>query len=341
MSLDLPLIWAAILAIAVLMYVMLDGFDLGVGILFPFAASPEERDVMMATVAPVWDGNETWLVLGGGGLFAAFPLAYGALMPAVYAPIILMLLALILRGVAFEFRLQGRRRGKALWTAAFAGGSLVATLAQGLVLGGFIQGVTLAGGRFAGGPFDWLTPYSLLVAVGLAAGYALLGATWLVWRTEGELFERARRWAWRALGATAALLAAVSLATLFVHPRIALRWGVEAGGIDPAQLLPRLPIPLIGLAGLLLATLALQRRAHGGPFAGALLLFLSGYLGLAVGFFPNIVPYGMDFRQAANADNALALLLVGAAILLPAIVGYSLWVYWIFRGKVGADAGYH
>src|SRR6201995_5745165 len=178
MSLDLPLIWAAIIAIAVLMYVMLDGFDLGVGILFPFAASPAERDTMMNTVAPVWDGNETWLVLGGGGLFAAFPIAYAVVAPALYIPVLLMLLALILRGVAFEFRLRGRRRGKAFWTAAFAGGSLIATLAQGLVLGGFIQGVTVRAGRFAGGAFDWLSPYGLLVAAGLVAGYALLGAAW-------------------------------------------------------------------------------------------------------------------------------------------------------------------
>src|ERR1700759_1192371 len=178
MSLDLPLIWAGLLALAVLMYVMLDGFDLGVGILFPFAGSPAERDTMMDTVAPVWDGNETWLVLGGGRLFAAFPFAYAALMPALYVPIILMLLALILRGVAFEFRLHGRKRSKAFWTAAFTGGSLIATLAQGLVLGGFIQGVTLRDRHFAGGVFDWLTPYTVLVAVGLVAGYAPLRGAW-------------------------------------------------------------------------------------------------------------------------------------------------------------------
>jgi cytochrome d ubiquinol oxidase subunit II len=341
MDLDLPLIWAAILAIAVLMYVLLDGFDLGIGILFPFAASPAERDVMMDTVAPVWDGNETWLVLGGGGLFAAFPLAYAAVMPALYIPIILMLLALILRGVAFEFRLRARKRGKAFWTAAFAGGSLTATIAQGLVLGGFIQGVTLKDSAFAGGPFDWLTPYTLLVAAGLVAGYALLGATWLVWRTEGELHYRARSWAFTAVAAVAALLAAVSLATLFVHGRIAARWGFENGAFDFAKLAPLLTIPALGAVGLAIVALGLVRNRHFPPFLGAGIVFLSGYLGLAVSFFPNIVPYSMTFRQAANADNALALMLGGVAILLPAILGYSLWVYWIFRGKVGAGAGYH
>jgi len=340
-GLDLPLIWAGIIAVAVLLYVLLDGFDLGVGILFPFARSPEDRDVMMNTIAPVWDGNETWLVLGGGGLFAAFPLAYSAIMPALYLPVFLMLLALILRGVAFEFRSRGRRRGKAFWTAAFAGGSLVATIAQGLILGGFIQGVTLDGMAFGGGPFDWLTPYTLLVAAGLVAGYALLGATWLVWRTETELHGDARRWAILAAGATAVLLAGVSLATLFVHPRIAERWGFAGGAFDPAVFLPHLPIPLLGLAGLVILAVGLARRSHGWPHVGATLVFLSGYAGLAAGFFPNIVPYDMTFRQAANQDNALALMLVGVGILLPVILGYTIWVYWLFRGKVTPDAGYH
>lgn len=343
-DLDLPLIWAAILAIAVLMYVMLDGFDLGVGILFPFAASPQERDVMMDSVAPVWDGNETWLVLGGGGLFAAFPLAYGAVMPALYLPIFLMLLALVLRGVSFEFRLRARRSGKRIWTLGFAGGSLMATIAQGLVLGGFIQGITLKDGRFAGGPFDWLTPYTLLTAAGLVAGYALLGATWLMWRTADDLHGRARTWARVSALATGVLLALVSVATLFLHPRIGARWGLELGAdshIDLERLALLSPIPLLGAGGLSIVMLGLRRGSHGWPFIGALIVFLSGYLGLAVGFFPYIAPYDMTFRQAANADNALALLLGGAAILLPAIIGYSAWVYWVFRGKVTADAGYH
>jgi cytochrome d ubiquinol oxidase subunit II len=341
MSLDLPLIWAGIIAVAVLLYVMLDGFDLGVGILFPMARNRADRDVMIDTIAPVWDGNETWLVLGGGGLFAAFPKAYAAVMPALYIPLILMLLALVLRGVAFEFRARGRTRGRPFWTAAFAGGSLTATFAQGLILGGFIQGVTLKGGVFAGGPFDWLTPYSLLVACGLVCGYALLGACWLVWRTETELHGDARRWAWIAAALTGGLLAAVSLATLFVHPRIAQRWGFEGGGFDLGRFAPHLPIPMLGLVGLAVVLIGLSRRSHGWPFAGALLVFLSGYAGLAASFFPNIVPYDMTFRQAANADNALSFMLVGVAIILPVILAYTVWVYWLFRGKVTAGAGYH
>ena len=341
MSLDLPLIWAGIIATAVLLYVMLDGFDLGVGILFPFARSPADRDAMMNAIAPVWDGNETWLVLGGGGLLAAFPLAYSALMPALYLPIVLMLLALVLRGVAFEFRLRGRRHGRRLWTIAFAGGSLMAAFAQGLVLGGFIQGVTLKGAVFVGGPLDWLTPYTLLVACGLTAGYALLGAGWVIFKTENELHGDARRWAWIAAAATALLLAAVSLATLYLHPRIGARWGLADGAIAWGRFLPLTPIPLLGLAGLALVALGLRRASHVLPFVGGLLVFLSGYIGLAVGFVPYVAPYGLTYAQAAAADNALGLMLVGVVVLLPVILGYTVWVYWIFRGKVAADAGYH
>jgi cytochrome d ubiquinol oxidase subunit II len=341
MSLDLPLIWAGILAIAVLLYVMLDGFDLGVGILFPFARSPADRDLMMAAIAPVWDGNETWLVLGGGGLFAAFPLAYSVVMPAVYLPLMAMLFGLILRGVAFEFRLHGRRSGKRFWTGAFAGGSLIATLAQGLVLGGFIQGMTVKDGAFAGGPFDWLTPYTILTACGVVAGYALLGATWLVFKTEHELHGDARRWAWAATGVVAVLLAIVSVATLGVHPQIAARWGYAAGHIDWSRALRLAPAPLLGLAGLVVIALGLRAKSHGWPFLGALAVFLSGYLGLAADFFPYVVPYAIDYRQAASAPNALSLMLVGVVIMLPLILGYTAVVYWLFRGKVSADAGYH
>jgi cytochrome bd ubiquinol oxidase subunit II len=341
MSFDLPLIWAGLIAVAVLMYVLLDGFDLGLGILFPFARDPKHRDAMMESIAPVWDGNETWLVLGGGGLLAAFPLAYSILMPAFYLPVYLMLLALILRGVAFEFRLRGRRHGKRGWTIAFAGGSLTAALAQGLILGGFVQGVRMQGLAFAGGPFDWLTGYSLLTAVGVVAGYALLGAGWLMVKTEGDLHADARRWGAISAGAVAVLLAAVSLATLFVHPRIAARWGWDGHGFDMAVLAPLLLIPMLGLTGLGIVAWGLRRNSHRLPLAGAYAVFLSGYIGLAYSFFPDAVPYGLTYREAANADNALGLMLVGIAILLPVILGYTIWVYWVFRGKVSADGGYH
>ena len=341
MSLDLPLIMAGVLAVAVLLYVLLDGCDLGVGILFPFARGPADRDLMMSAIAPVWDGNETWRVRGGGGLLAAFPGAYAVVMPALYIPVMIMLFALILRGVAFEFRLHGRRGGKRFWTGAFAGGSLVAALAQGLIVGGFIQGIAVKDGAFSGGPFDWLTPYSALTALGLVAGYALLGSTWLVVKTEGELHERARRWAWVAGAAVALSLALVSLVTLTVHPQIAARWGYAAGHVDWSRALPLALAPLVGLIGLGVLAFGLRARSNALPYAGAALVFLSGYLGLAADFFPYVVPYALTFRQAASADNALALILGGVVVLLPAILGYTVFVYWLFRGKVSADAGYH
>jgi cytochrome d ubiquinol oxidase subunit II len=341
---DLPLIWAGLIATAVLLYVMLDGFDLGVGILFPFARSKEERDVMMNTIAPVWDGNETWLVLGGGGLLAAFPLAYSVLMPALYLPVLLMLAGLILRGVAFEFRFRARNRGRKFWTQMFAGGSILTAVAQGLILGGFIQGVTVRDDRFAGGPFDWLTPYTLLVAAGIVAGYALLGGAWLMMKTKDNLHGDARRWTLVSAAAVGGLLAAVSLATLFIHPRVASRWGFDLSAgfdVDWGLLAPLLIVPALGLIGLWLVVGMARRGSHRWPFVGALLLFLSGYLGLAASFMPYIVPYAVNFRQAAAPDNALGLMLVGTAVILPAILGYTAWVYWIFRGKVDAEAGYH
>ncbi|HVY33904.1 MAG TPA: cytochrome d ubiquinol oxidase subunit II [Caulobacteraceae bacterium] len=343
MTLDLPLIWAGVLAVAVLMYVLLDGFDLGVGILFPFARSDEERDAMMNSIAPVWDGNETWLVLGGGGLFVVFPEAYAILLPALYLPIMAMLAGLILRGVAFEFRLRGRRTGKRLWTWAFAGGSIMAAAAQGLVLGGFIQGVAVRDAQFAGGALDWATPYSLLAACGLVAGYALLGAGWLVLKTEGGLHEAARRWTIRAAPIVALLLGAVSVATLIVHPLLAARWGLRLGAIDLGRLALLSPIPLLGLAGLIVAFLGgRSQKSHAfGPLAGGFLAFLSGYLGLAVSFLPFVVPYSVTYTEVASTPAALGLMLIGTLVLLPVILGYSAWVYWIFRGKVGADAGYH
>ena len=338
---DLPLIWAVIILFGVMMYVIMDGFDLGIGILFPFFPGKEDRDVMMNTVAPVWDGNETWLVLGGGGLLAAFPLAYSIVMPAFYLPVILMLAGLILRGVAFEFRFRGRARGRPFWTAMFAFGSILAAFAQGLILGGFIQGVTVIDDRFAGGTFDWFTPYTLLVAVGLVCGYALLGAAWLMWKTADELHGDARRWALIASVLTALFLLGVSLSTLVVHPVVAERWGWTGAGFDMDRFLPQVWIPLLGLIGFGLVGWGVAKASHGWPFVGAVLVFLSGYAGLAAGFFPYVVPYAVDFRAAAAPDNALALMLFGTAFILPLILAYTAWVYWVFRGKVTPEAGYH
>src|SRR6185295_8177100 len=340
-GLELSMIWAVLIALAVFIYVVLDGFDLGVGILFPFAKDAKERDQMQAAIAPVWDGNETWLVLGGGGLFAAFPKAYAALMPALYAPIILMLIALIFRGVAFEFRAHGRERGRTFWTAAFAGGSIAAAVAQGFVLGGFIQGVHIVNGAFAGEPFDWLTPFSILVAISLVAGYALLGGCWLVFKAQGELYERARNWVKQVAVLTALAMGAVSLATLGVDPRVTARWGLSMTHIEWGEFIKLAPLPLLAV----LVCFSLWRRWKGEPlilpYLLAVALFAIGYAGLAVSLWPYIVPFALTPADAAAAPNAQAFLLWGAAPLLPLILAYSAYVYWLFRAKVDPDASYH
>ncbi len=341
LGVELSLIWAVLIAVAVFLYVTLDGFDLGVGILFPFAKDARERDRMQAAIAPVWDGNETWLVLGGGGLFAAFPKAYAALMPAFYLPITLMLLALIFRGVAFEFRHQGRGAGARWWTIAFSGGSIAATIAQGLVLGAFVQGVRVENGVYVGGPFDWLTPFSLLVAASLVAGYALLGAAWLVFKTSGELFERARGWVKQLALLTGLAMGAVSLATLGVDPRVTARWGLTMTSIDWASFIRLAPLPAAAAVLCFLLWRGAHARRHLEPYLFSVGLFLVGYVGLGVSLWPYIVPFAMVPADAAAADNALGLMLAGALPLLPLILGYTGYVYWLFRAKVSDDAAYH
>ena len=343
MELDLPLIWAVLIATAVFLYVVLDGFDLGVGILFPFA-TPKERDVMTAAIAPVWDGNETWLVLGGGGLFAAFPLAYAIIMPAMYLPIGVMLTALIFRGVAFEFRANAgpSGRGRKFWTAAFMGGSLVAALAQGLVLGGFLQGIDIEGRSFSGGSLDWLTPFSVLVAVSLAAGYTLLGAAWLVFKTEGALQEKARAWTRRLVIAVGAAMLSVSLAALSLDPVVTERWGASMTSIDWRRFPLTAPLPLATtLAAILCWRWANSPKRELRPYLAAMGVFAGGFIGLGISIFPRIVPYEVTIWQAAAADNALALMLAGVVVLLPVILGYTFYVYWIFRGKAPAEGYAH
>jgi cytochrome d ubiquinol oxidase subunit II len=338
---ELSMIWTVLIAVAVFLYVALDGFDLGVGILFPFAKDARERDQMQAAVAPVWDGNETWLVLGGGGLLAAFPKAYALLMPALYAPIILMLLALIFRGVAFEFRHHGRAAGKRWWTIAFSAGSIVAAAAQGMVLGGFVQGIAVEGGQFVGEPLDWLTPFTLLVSASLVIGYALLGAAWLVFKTQGPLFERARGWVKQLAVLTALAMGAVSLATLGVDARVTERWGLTMTRVDWPVFAKLAPLPLLAGVICLLLWRGADRRSHVTPYLYAVCLFLVGYVGLAVSLWPYIVPFALTPGEAAAADNALALMLWGAGPMLPIILGYTAYVYWVFRAKVSDDAAYH
>jgi cytochrome d ubiquinol oxidase subunit II len=340
-GIELSMIWAVLIAVAVFLYVALDGFDLGVGILFPFAKDTRERDQMQAAIAPVWDGNETWLVLGGGGLFAAFPKAYAALMPALYLPIFLMLLALIFRGVAFEFRHHGRERGKKWWTVAFSAGSIVAAISQGLILGAFVQGVNVVDGEFVGGPLDWLTPFSILVAAALVAGYALLGAGWLVYKTQGELFERARGWVKQLALLTAMGMGAVSLATLGVDPRVTYRWGLTMTSVDWETFIVLAPLPVVASGLCFLLWRGADKGQHLQPYLYTVCLFLVGYVGLAISLWPYIIPFAMTPQEAAAADNALALMLWGAIPMLPIILGYTAYVYWLFRAKISDEASYH
>jgi cytochrome d ubiquinol oxidase subunit II len=334
MTIDLPLVWAGLIAFAVLAYIVLDGFDLGIGILFPWGRTEEHRDQMMNTVAPVWDGNETWLVLGGGGLFAVFPLAYAVIMPALYAPIITMLLALVFRGVAFEFRWKSHAR-KYLWDWAFAGGSTVATFAQGVALGALVQGIPVANRAYAGGWWDWLTPFSLLTGFALVVGYALLGATWLILKTDDDVQRLARKAAFGLALALLGLIGLVSLLTPFLNAHFMQKWFAW-----PAMAFVA-PVPLLVLVCAYALFKGLAGRSNLMPFLAAQGLFALSYIGLLISFFPYIVPSSLTLWQAAAPDNSLRFLLVGAVILIPIILAYTGYAYWVFRGKVQAKHHYH
>jgi len=334
MIIDLAFIWYAIIAFAVLMYVVLDGFDLGIGVLFPFMKEERWRDNMTNTIAPVWDGNETWLVLGGGGLFAVFPLAYSVALTALYAPLIAMLLALVFRGVAFEFRFKDPGH-KIWWDRAFFGGSALATFSQGIVLGAFVQGIETQGRLYAGGWFDWLTPFSVFCGLALLGAYALLGAGWLAMKTEGSLQARCfELLVPLALWILIAILV-VSIWTPFLNERIALRWFTWP---NIAWLSP-VPV-LVALTGSLLVR-AIMHRREVQPFVLSLVLFVLAFAGLGISLFPNIIPPNISYAEAAAPEASLGFLLVGAAVLIPVILIYTAYGYWVFRGKVGSDEGYH
>lgn len=329
----LPLIWAALIGTAVAMYVILDGFDLGVGILFPFAGSDRARDQMLRSIAPFWDGNETWLVLGGGGLLVAFPQAYAVILPALYVPVVIMLLALVFRGVTFEFRDIAVRKGP--WNFAFAAGSTVAAFCQGVILGGLIQGIRVENGEFAGGPFDWATPFALLCGLGVAAGYALLGSTWLVMKTQGEVAARARSQAKGLLVAVLAFMALVSLWTPFAFPRIAERW------FSVPNIFFLWPVPLVTALFAYAGWHWLETGRDGPPFLAAIALFLLGYLGLMISEFPYLVPPTLTIWDTAAVPASQIFMLIGTLFLLPVILGYTALTYWLFRGKIGEGEGYH
>jgi cytochrome d ubiquinol oxidase subunit II len=330
---DLTVLWAFIIAFAIAAYVVLDGFDLGIGILFPLFPVGKDRDRAMNAIAPLWDGNETWLVMGGGGLMAAFPLAYAIILPALYAPLIAMLLGLIFRGVAFEFRWRHVVH-RSWWDFAFFAGSLLATFMQGVTLGALLQGVSVTGRSYSGAWWEWLSPFSLLTGASLVVGYALLGACWLVWKTDGQLHDDARRLARFAAPALLAAIGAVSLATPFVDRQYFERWFHYPG------LLATVPMPLLVLATFTALWRSLRRGRDWQPFLFTLLLFLLTLIGLGISMWPDVIPRKLSIWDAAAPHSSQAFMLVGALVLIPIILAYTAFSYWVFRGKVGEE-GYH
>ena len=340
MNLDLSLIWVLIIGFGLMMYVVMDGFDLGIGILFPFVKATPDRDLMVNTVAPVWDGNETWLVLGGAGLLAAFPMAYAVLLSALFIPLILMLMGLILRGVAFEFRFKADEAHRPYWDIAFSGGSYIAAFFQGAALGAFINGFAVTGPSYGGGALDWLTPFSVFTGLGVIVSYALLGSTWLIMKTGGTLQGQMIGVARRIVPMLLVGIGVVSLWTPLAHHEIATRW------FTMPDIFYFAPVPILVLASSVQLMRLLTGGSNGkipnaGPFLLALLLLFMGYSGLAISLWPNIIPPGISFRDAAAPAQSQAFILVGAVIIIPIILAYTGWAYYVFRGKVTGDEGYH
>ena len=335
MGIELPLVWAIIILFGIMMYVVMDGFDLRIVILYPLIRSKEERAVMMNTVAPVWDGNETWLVLGGAGLLAAFPLAYAVILSALYLTLIFMLVGLIFRGVAFEFRFKAREHERHFWDKAFIGGSFAATFFQGVALGAYIQGIPVANRAYAGGPLDWISAFSVFTGIGLVIAFALLGSTWLIMKTEGSLQQRAyriTRWlAWILL----TFIVAISIWTPLVDARIAQRW------FSFPNLLWFAPVPLLVVASTYQLLRAVSRKAQAAPFLYTLALVFLGYSGLGISLWPNIIPPSISIWEASSPPQSQGFTLVGALLIIPVILVYTVWAYYIFRGKVRPGEGYH
>jgi cytochrome d ubiquinol oxidase subunit II len=332
---DVTVVWAAIIALGLFMYVVLDGFDLGIGIVFPFFPDERERDMMMNTVAPVWDGNETWLVLGGALLFAVFPVVYSTVLSALYLPLVFMLACLILRGVSFEIRAKANRT-KHLWDLAFLGGSTGTAFFQGIALGAYLEGIPVKNGEFAGDPFGWLTPFSLLTGLGLVVTYALLGCCWLIAKTEGDLQRRLHRVVWPLTIVLLAFIAVVSVWTPLQDPNIAARW------FESGLFYRLLPVPFLVAICTFFMYRAVKERHHKTPFVLALGLVLLGYAGLLATLWPYAIPSSVTLWEAAAPRESQTFTLVGAAVILPIIIVYTTLGYWVFRGKVShEDQHYH
>lgn len=335
MGVDLALIWAVIILFGILMYVIMDGFDLGIGILYPFFPDDHDRDIMMNTVAPVWDGNATWLVLGGAGLLAAFPLAYAVVLHAFMLPLIFMLLALIFRGVAFEFRFKSDPAGKHWWDKAFIFGSVTATFFQGMVLGAYLHGLPVVNRTYVGGVLDWITPFSIFTGLGLIVAYALLGCTWLIAKTEGQLYDRMCALARPLTFALLAVIVIISIWTPLEHPAIADRW------FSFPNIVWFSPVPLLVVFTTYGLLRLLNRRPHGGPFVLTLLLVFLGYSGLGISLWPHIIPPDITIWDASGPPESQGFTLIGALFIIPIILMYTAGAYYVFRGKVRHGEGYH
>jgi len=326
-------IWIALLGLAIILYVVLDGFGLGVALLFPFVEKKDERDQLIESIAPVWDANQTWLVFGGGGLFVAFPLLYGVLSSALYIPLFTLLYGLIFRGVSFEFRANAARKG--VWDRAFFWGSLAAVIAQGLTLGGVLSGARTVEGNFAGGPFDWLTPFSLAAASGLIAGYLLLGSTYLIIKTNGTVQDRAFQYALRAARAVLAFQVLMIVWTPFHVPGALSRW------LSAPRVYFIWIFPVLTLLSHYAIVAGLRRRRQISPFLGSVVFFFAGFLGFFASLYPHALPPDITFSSAAADSATLRFTLWGAAVILPVVLGYTIYSYRIFRGKVTGEGYYH
>ena len=333
---DLSLIWVVIIALGVFIYVVLDGFDLGIGILFPFFKHQKERDVLMNTVAPVWDGNETWMVLGGAALYAAFPMVYATVLSALYLPIILMVIALIFRGVAFEFRFKASDQSRHFWDKAFISGSILASFLQGVILGAYIQGIKVENHVYVGGGLDWLTPFSLFTGFAVIVLYAALGCGWLIFKTDHDLQNRMYQLMPKLVISLFLIFVAVSMYTPLQHPEIAERW------FSQPQILYFSPVPILVVVFTLLVLNACKKRYELSPFIWTLALVFLAYTGFMISLWPYIIPPSITIWEAAAPESSQLFALIGALILIPIILIYTGVSYWVFRDKVRiGDEGYH
>lgn len=335
MEFDLAVIWAAIIALGVFIYVMLDGFDLGIGLLFPFVEEKAQRQVMLNTVAPVWDGNETFLVLGGAGLFGAFPVAYATLLPACYLPLILMLVGLIFRGAAFELRAKAHRT-QPLWDLAFICGSALASFCQGITLGALLQGVKIADGRFVGGAFDWFSPFSVFCGIGVLVTYAALGCGWLIMKTEGELQAKMRMVMRPMIAVLLVIIGIISLWTVLALPAVAERW------FGHGDVIYFLPVPILVVVCVYGIFKTVRERHDTMPFYLTLALCFLGFTGLVISIWPNIVPPSLTIWEASSPHESQLFALVGTLFILPIIFVYHFMQYRVFKGKVReGDPGFY